>query len=184
MIPPGASAPPPRLAWVELPFAERSALERKLENLYGQPNDRAAFDALAPDKQQALLIISRRLRELSLWWCVRRVENVYGEGGVGMNFSAWPALRAALARHPLFTPRWADHGDSAGGFRERGRKFAALHFLRAWAKPGEEFPRWSVHFDLYNPLASPANALRHWVREARRSETPDWQTIDKALRAG
>jgi hypothetical protein len=181
VISPGASAPPPHLAWVDLPFGERFALERKLENLFGQADDRAAFDALALDKQQALLIISRRLRDLSLWWCIRRVENVYGEGGVGMNFSAWPALYAALARHPLFTPRWANHRGSAGGFRERGRKLAVLHFLRAEGAGGNW--RWSVHFDLYNPLASPANALRHWLRESWRGLAPDWQAIDKALRA-
>ncbi|HEV7842307.1 MAG TPA: hypothetical protein VGO69_01350, partial [Pyrinomonadaceae bacterium] len=75
-----------RLRWQELSDEARDALEQKLKGLYGAERDEAAFDNLVVDKQQALLLLTNRLRELALWASVRRVENVYGTGGVGMNF--------------------------------------------------------------------------------------------------
>ena len=64
----------------------RVELQQKLAGLYGRGGDAEAFDALELDKQQSLLIFVRRLNHLQLWSVVRRVENVYGTGGVGMNF--------------------------------------------------------------------------------------------------
>ena len=157
--------------------ATRAALERKLEGLYGATRDETAFDALAVDKQQALLILVRRWRELNLWETVRRVENVYGIGGVGMNFAAWPLLESTLDRRDDFTRWFATHGDTAGGFLERGRARGALHVLYV---DGTE-RRWAAHFDLYNPWVSPINAWRHLLHEKMRGETPDWQAIKAAL---
>ena len=97
--------PDPRrlgLSWRDLPAELRAALMDKLAGLYEQDSDESAFDSLAVDKQQALLILTHRLRELSLWAAVERVENVYGEGGVGMNFAARPTLLEMLRRHPRF----------------------------------------------------------------------------------
>jgi hypothetical protein len=157
----------------------RAALEGKLEGLYGHDGDERAFDALAFDKQQSLLIFARRLGVLNLWQPVARIENVYGEGGVGMNFSADDRLAARLLARDDFTRLWAAHRQSgANGFRERRRTRAALHFLYK----GEGRERvWSVHFDLYNPLASPVNAWRHLFREHLRGATPDWRAIAAAL---
>jgi hypothetical protein len=166
------------LRWRELSSDARAALERKLEGLYGHERDESAFDSLAVDKQQALLILMRRLRELKLWDTVRRVENVYGEGGTGMNFIAWPLLESTLRRRNDFTAWFATHGDTNGGFIERGRTRAALHILYV---EGEQQRRWAAHFDLYNPWTSPLNAWRHLLHEKLRRETPGWLVIRSAL---
>lgn len=167
----------PQLRWQELPEATRAALARKLEGLYGQARDEAAFDALAPDKQQALLALLRRFRELGFWEAVRRIENVYGEGGVGMNFKAWPVLLSMLRERADFTTLFANHPGNTGGFLERKKLCASLHFLFI---DGEE-RQWAVHFDLYNPWASPLNAWRHLLHEKLRGETPDWKAINTFL---
>jgi len=166
------------MRWQELTELERTLLERKLEGLFGHERDESAFNSLAQDKQQALLLLMHRFRELKLWDAVRRIENVYGEGGVGMSFQAWPVLLSELKRRDNFTALFANHKDNTGGFLERGKKRASLHFLyidEAGAR------RWAVHFDLYNPWASPLNAWRHLLHEKIRGETPDWKAIGASL---
>jgi hypothetical protein len=165
------------MRWRDLTEETRRALARKLEGLYGQERDAAAFDLLAEDKQQALLILKGRLGDLGLWEAVRRVENVYGLGGVGMSFTAWPQLLSALRARADFTQLFAKHSDNSGGFLERGRTRASLHFLYI----DGAVRSWAVHFDLYNPWASPLNAWRHLLHEKLRGATPDWKTIKKAL---
>jgi hypothetical protein len=166
------------LSWRELDAGVRAALEGKLKGLYGAERDEIAFDALSVDKQQALLLTVRRWRELELWETVRRVSNVYGMGGVGMNFTAWPLLASTLDRRSDFTRLFAKHGDTSGGFLERGRRLAALHIL--YVDGGDE-RSWAAHFDLYNPWVSPMNAWRHLLHEKMRRETPDWRVIRDAL---
>jgi hypothetical protein len=174
------------LAWQELPADVRAALEGRLEGLYnatsdvgeaGEAGDASVFDALPVDKQQALLIFVRRLSRLRLWRAVVRVTNVYGEGGVGLEFIAAPGLKSRLRRDRRFTARFAAHRDTAEGFYEFRRPTAALHFLRA-RRGGRE---WAVHFDLYAPLASPLSALRHLWHEKLRAETPRWEEIAASL---
>jgi hypothetical protein len=165
------------LRWRDLSPRTRAALARRLEGLYGHERDESAFDSLAVDKQQALLIFARRWRELKLWDVVRRVENVYGEGGVGINFSAWPLLESTLRGRGDFTPWFAAHRDTDGGFLERGRPRAALHILYV----DDVERRWAAHFDLYNPWSSPVNAWRHLLHEKIRGETPGWRNISAAL---
>ncbi|MBD0372927.1 MAG: hypothetical protein ICV60_18935 [Pyrinomonadaceae bacterium] len=167
-----------RIIWRELSIEARDELERKIKDLYGAASAEAAFDNLEIDKQQALLLLMHRLRELKLWEQVRRVENVYGEGGVGMNFLAWHGLLAELRRRKDFTTRFATHRGNAGGFIERGRSRASLHFLYQY-KDGRG--AWAVHFDLYNPWASPASAVRHLFYEKMKGATPDWQTVRALL---
>jgi hypothetical protein len=166
-----------RLHWDDLPGVLRGELARKLAGLYGRADTADAFDALAADKQQALLLFAARLGELNLWREVESVENVYGVGGVGMNFRARRTLAAALAAHRQFTSRFAAHADCAEGFFERGRPRAALHFLRL--KGGASL--WSVHFDLHAPAATPLSALRHFWSEKVRGRTPGWEAIKSAL---
>jgi hypothetical protein len=167
----------PTLRWRELPIRTREALDRRLEGLYGATRDEEAFNALAADKQWALLILARRFLELRLWEAVRRIENVYGEGGVGMNFDAWPMLYSTLKRREDFTSRFANHGDTTGGFIERGVGRASLHIL--YVDNGKR--RWAAHFDLYNPWASPMNAWRHLLNEKLRGYTPDWHAIGASI---
>ena len=155
----------------------RAALKHKLEGLYEHATDERAFNTLAVDKQWALLIFVRRLRELNLWDAVLRVENVYGEGGVGMNFAAQPLMLAMLRGRPDFTRRFAAHHDSSGGFLEQRRSRAALHFLYV----DDRKLRWAVHFDLYSPLALPLSAWRHLWHEKIRGLTPDWRAIKSSL---
>lgn len=167
----------PTLRWRELPFRTQEALDRRLEGLYGVTRDEEAFNALAADKQWALLILARRFLELKLWEAVRRVENVYGQGGVGMNFDAWPMLHSTLRRRRDFTSRFANHGDTTGGFIERGVGRASLHIL--FVDNGKR--RWAAHFDLYNPWASPVNAWQHLLHEKLRGYTPDWRAISASI---
>lgn len=169
---------PSALKWRELPAFIRAALDRKLEGLYANAgNDESIFDALAIDKQQALLILVRRLTSLKLWDTVHRIENLYGEGGVGMNFTAWPFIRSTLERRSDFTTLFARHHNTEGGFIERRTGRASLHILFA----DKEAQHWEAHFDLYNPWASPLNAWRHLLHEKIRHETPDWRVIATAL---
>lgn len=172
------TTPPPDagpLEWRDLAAFERSLLARKLEGVYNFASDAVAFDALATDKQQALLIFARRFDAYGLWRYIRRVANIYGLGGVGMNFEAWPGLYAALRRHANFHHRF-----TPASFREKKRRRAALHLRRDLMSA----PRWSAHFDDHNPLHSPAEAWHHCYREAYLRHTPCWQDIDKALRDG
>lgn len=163
--------------WHELPESVRRALNRKLEGLYGGRDDEAVFDSLAVDKQQALLILVRRFRALKLWDTVRRIENLWGEGGVGMDFVAWPLIRSSLDRRAEFTKWFARHRGTSGGFVERRAGRASLHILYRDGGPR----RWEAHFDLYNPWTSPRNAWRHLLHEKLRKETPNWQLIGAAL---
>ena len=86
-------------------------------------------------------------------------------------------LEATLNRRKDFTRRWARHGDTSGGFYEKLRDRAVLHFLYVDATPR----RWYVHFDLYSPVYSPASTFRHVRYEFIRKVTPDWRMIKKAL---
>ncbi|HVF86891.1 MAG TPA: hypothetical protein VM866_04845 [Pyrinomonadaceae bacterium] len=174
------AADPPPLTWRQLPPDVRVDLQQKLIGLYGRGADAEAFDALELDKQQSLLIFVRRLNHLQLWSVVRRVENVYGTGGVGMNFISWPSISAALSGRRDFTKLFAKHRGSLKGFRERRRESAALHFL---CEDDRREYRWSVHFDLHNPLSSPSSAWRHLTQEKLRAMSPGWRTIRDKLSA-
>jgi hypothetical protein len=169
-----------QLVWSELADNVRDALIGKLAGLWDAITDEAAFNALSIDKQQALLLILARLQEKELWHLIRNITNVYGEGGVGIEFSSWPQLESTLSRHSDFTRRWANHRDTSGGFYEKSRKSAVLHFLYVNATPR----RWYVHFDLYSPVHSAASAFRHVRHEFIRKTTPDWRMIKKALARG
>ena len=167
------------LRWHALAPHTRALLEGKLRGLYGLAGEEAAFDDLATDKQQALLLIAGRLSELKLWDAVRRVENVYGTNGVGMNFEAWPELASRLRSRGDFTRLFARHRGNAGGFIEKGRALANIHFLYQEKQAHER--RWAVHFDLYNPLSSPKGAWRHLLHEKIGGLTPDWRMVRAAL---
>lgn len=163
--------------WRDLTENERDALARKLEGLYGGGSSESVFDSLVVDKQQALLILMRRLVVLELWSAVRRIENLYGTGGVGMSFQAWPFIKSSLERRRDLTTWWARHRNTSIGFIERGTNRASLHIL---CDEGQA-DNWEAHFDLYNPWASPMNAWRHLLHEKIRHETPDWRVVGRAL---
>lgn len=162
-----------RLNWEGLSKETRARLERKLEGLYGAQSDGEAFDYLVLDKQQALLLLMRRLSELDLWSTIARIENVYGEGGVGMSFKAWPFLLSTLREHRAFTSLFAKHHNNSGGFMEFKRPRGSLHFCYV----DGEIREWAVHFDIYNPWASPLNAWRHLLHEKINREAANWKII-------
>lgn len=150
----------------------------RLAGLWGAPDDESAFNSLSLDKQQALLLLARRLDAKDLWHAVKRVQNVYGDGGVGLNFVAWPYLENTLSRRDDFTRRFAKRKNVRGGFYEKGRRNAALHFLYHDGSP----LRWHVHFDLYNPVFSPITALRHMRHEYFGKLRPNWRMIVEAFK--
>ena len=174
------SADVEQLVWSDLSADLRDALAGRLTGLWEAATDEAAFNSLSVDKQQALLLLLSRLQDKELWHLVRNITNVYGEGGVGIEFTSWPQLEATLSRHNDFTRRWANHRDTSGGFYEKSRKTAVLHFLYVNATPR----RWYVHFDLYSPVHSAVSAFKHVRHEFIRKATPDWRTIKKALLRG
>lgn len=175
----GRDAPAPR--WAELAAEARAQLAGRLAGLYGHGTDESAFDSLAEDKRQTLLIFVRRFSRFGLWGGVERVTNVYGEGGVGIEFVVRKDFSATLGSHPRFTPRFAGHGaDSAGGFYEKRRPRAALHFLRMRAGPNI----WAAHFDGHGPLAGPMSLLRHLWHEVVRGRTPGWREVKVLLGYG
>ena len=169
---------PALLRWSDLPYGSREALSGKLSGLWGAATDAAAFDALAIDKQQALLIILARLQEKNLWSFVKKINNVYGEGGVGIGFDAWPGLKAAFIRRKDFTRLFANHGDTDGGFYERRRSTAVLHFLYQNGNP----LKWYLHFDLYSPVHTVRSGYLHMRHEFLSKLTPDWRMIKTFLK--
>jgi hypothetical protein len=165
------------LTWRELPYETREALTGKLTGLWGAASDEAAFNNFPLDKQQALLILVSRLGAKGLWQLISRIDNVYGEGGVGIGFCAWPFIISTLRRRKDFTRFMANHKGTTGGFYERGRAGAVLHFIYEAGKP----PRWYVHFDLYSPVHSPVSAMKHLRHEFLGKLTPDWKMIKNCL---
>ena len=166
------------LRWRDLSDELREALKEKLTGLWGSTGDEEVFDSLAIDKQQALLLILSRLRDKGLWHFVKHVNNVYGEDGVGIEFTAGPVLESTIARRKDFTRWLAKHRDTSAGFYEKGRAEAALHFLCVEQTP----PKWYVHFDLYSPVHSVSSAFKHLLVEYLRKVTPNWRVIEQSLK--
>jgi hypothetical protein len=168
----------PVLTWIHLNESTRFALSGKLDGLFGWSRTEEAFDSLAASRQQALLLLLSRFRKVKLWDAVRNITNVYGEGGVGVEFIAWPILRSALDRRRDFTKLLAGHRNNEGGFRERKKAAGpALHIVMVETV----INRWAAHFDLYDPLLSITNLWRHIYREGWRREHPGWREIGGPL---
>ena len=167
----------PLLQWVDLSRETKAFLQGKLAGLWGAETDEAAFNSWSPDKKYALLLLLNRIRAKELWHLVKRIDNVYGEGGVGLQFDAWPMIEYTLSRRKDFTRRFANHKDTSGGFYEKGRAEAVLHFLYQDGQPR----KWYVHFDLYSPVHSPGSAWKHLRYEFLSKRKPDWRMIAKSL---
>ena len=165
------------LTWADLSEETKDLLTGKLRGLWGAASDAAAFDSWPLDKQRALLLLLKRMHEKKLWHLVRRITNVYGEGGVGLQFEAWPMIESTLTRRKDFTRLMANHKDTHGGFYERKRAAAVLHFLFQEGAPRT----WYVHFDLYSPVHSPGSAWKHLRHEFVGKVKPDWRMIEKFL---
>ena len=167
------------LTWITLSSETRELLSGRLVGIWGAASDEAAFDSWPLDKKQALLLLAERLNDKGLWQLVKQVTNVYGEGGVGIQFIAWPMIESTLKRRSDFTRRFANHKDTSGGFYEKTREDAVLHFLFQEGEPRQ----WYVHFDLYSPVHSVTSALKHLRHEFIGGLKPDWQMIAKSLKA-
>jgi hypothetical protein len=166
-----------RLRWGDLSNDVRIALAGKLSGLWGATGEEEAFNSLSVDKQQALLLIVSRFVEKGLWEGVKKIINLYGEGGVGLEFTSWPTMHSTLSRRKDFTQLLAKHSDTEGAFYEKGRAEAALHLLYV-----EETPRkWYVHFVLYSPVHSPSSAFKHFRHELSGKVRPDWRVIKRRL---
>jgi hypothetical protein len=162
-----------QLNWLQLSPAARLDLAGKLDGLYGHASAPAAFEYLAVDKQQALLLLRQRLAGVGLWQHIRQVQNVYGVGGVGVEFTAWPSFLEALRWHRGFTKRLAARRGVTGGFRELRVRRGCLHLL--YTGKTDQDRLWNAHFDMYGPLFSPANTVRHLWSEYLNKGTPDWK---------
>jgi len=163
--------------WQDIAEPARWALQGKLSGLFGAASDETAFNDCAFDKQQTLLLLAARLEEKGLWHIIRKINNVYGQGGVGIGFSAWPMIESTLRGRRDFTRWFANHKDTSGGFYEKGRAEAVLHFLYVEGEPR----KWYVHFDLYSPVYSLRSAINHLRHEFFGRLTPDWRLIHEHL---
>jgi hypothetical protein len=92
-----------------------------------------------------------------------------------MYFSSDFDLESELSNRKDFTRRFARHRDNSGGFIEKRRHRASLHFLYI------ENPRgtrdWHVHLDLYGPMGSFLSTTQHLYYERWQRFRPDWQTM-------
>jgi len=167
------------LLWQDLPDDLREALAGKLSALWGAASDEAAFDGFAVERQQALLLVLSRLRAKRLWQVIAKIDNVYGDGGVGIAFTAAPLILTTLRDRRDFTRFLAKHKGTAGGFYEKGRASAVLHFIYQ----GGEQQKWYLHFDLYSPVHSLLSAFKHLRYELFGRVTPDWRMIQERLHA-
>lgn len=168
------------LTWARLTPATRELLAGRLSGLWNAPTDAEAFDSWPLDKQQAMLMLLDRMHVKGLWQLVKRVTNVYGEGGVGLEFVAWPMIESTLSARRDFTRWFARHKGTSGGFYEKQRSAAILHFLFREGDP----PTWYVHFDLYSPVHTPLSAFRHLRHEVVGKVRPDWRVIARYLNPG
>lgn len=160
---------------LEDPSSMPSEFRGKLEGMYGWGTDEKVYAALPRDKRAALLLITRRLRQKDLWHAVGRIVNVYGVGGVGLYFGALNDLESQLGARKDFTRRFARHRDNSGGFLERNRRHASLHFLYIDRPGGER--EWHVHLDLYGPMGSFLSTSKHLLHERWRKFRPDWRMM-------
>ena len=165
--------------WLELSERERDRYATKLSGIYGHEGDAAAYNALTYDKHEALRLISDRLARADLWKYVGKIVNVYGLGGVGMYFSAVGDLAAELDQRREFTRWFARHHDNSGGFLEKGRKHASLHFL--YIDPPAGGRDWHVHLDLYGGWGSVITAVQHLYWERWRKYRPDWRIMKQRI---
>jgi len=160
---------------VENPAAMPSEFRDRLEGLYGWGSDQEVYAALPVDKRAALLLVTRRLMQVDLWRAVGRIVNVYGQGGVGMYFSSLIDLESELEQRKSFTRYFARHRDNTGGFLEKHRRHASLHFLYI-DRPDTE-REWHVHLDLYGPMGSAVTVANHLLHERWRKYRPDWRIM-------
>ena len=161
--------------WTELPESIRCSLQGKLAGLYGYAEDATAFAAMAQDKRETLVLLMRRLVGLDLWKGVGKIVDVYGQGGVGMYFSATSDLDSALRSRSNFSRKFARHRHNSGGFLERNRRRAALHFL--YIDNGRGTRDWHVHLDFYGPIGSFFSTTQHLYYERWQKFRPDWQVM-------
>src|ERR1044071_9225094 len=103
----------PVLTWTTLSAPTRELLRGKLAGLWGAASDGDAFDSWPLDKKQALLLLLDRLDAKGLWDLVKRVTNVYGEGGVGIEFEAWPRIKSTRSERCDLMPRFVNHKDTS-----------------------------------------------------------------------
>ena len=167
-------------AWAGISQERRERYQNKLGGLYGHDGDEAAYNALTRDKQEALDLLSGRLISLDLWRHVGRIVNVYGRGGVGMYFIAVSDLESDLRSRRQFTRTFARHRDNTGGFLEKGRRHASLHFLYIDPQDGER--EWHVHLDLYGGWGSIVTAIQHLYYERWRKFRPDWKIMKQFVK--
>ncbi len=160
---------------LEDPSSMPAEFRGRLEGMYGWGSDQEVYAALPQDKRAALLLIAIRLWQKDLWNAVGRIVNVYGVGGVGLYFGALIDLESELKARRDFTRRFARHRDNSGGFIERNRRHASLHFLYIDRPDAER--EWHVHLDLYGPMGSFLSTSKHLLHERWRKFRPDWRMM-------
>jgi hypothetical protein len=163
----------------ELPEPMPEQFRGKLTGLYGVDGDENVYRALPRDKREALSLLARRLIEVDLWRAVGKIVNVYGLGGVGFYFSATFDLESELQRRKDFTRKFARQRGNSGGFLEKGRRAASLHFLYIDPPSGER--EWHAHLDLYGPWGSLMSIAKHLRHEHWGTFHPDWRIMKRAV---
>jgi hypothetical protein len=166
-----------QMLWKDLPAGVREALTGKLAGLWQHPTDEDFFNWCPVDKQQTLLIMASRLMAKGLWHPVEKITDVWGVHGVGIKFIPAAGVLGMLRSRKDFTRFMARHKGTTGGFYEKGRGDAVLHFIYTDGDPQE----WGIHFDLYSPLHSLPSIFKHLRYEFLGHLFPDWQMIKDRL---
>jgi hypothetical protein len=167
------------ILWKDLSREVQDALAGRLAGLWGHATDEEVFSACSVAKQQTLLIMASRLQAKELWHLIQKVINVWGEHGVGIDFSPAERVDAMLRARKDFTTFMANHKGTTGGFYEKGRSDAILHFIYTDGTP----QKWGVHFDLYSPVHSPLSVFKHLRHEFIGNLFPDWRMVQERLGA-
>lgn len=167
------------MLWENIPAEVREALTGKLAGLWQHATDEDFFNSCLVDKQQTLLMMAARLQAKDLWHLVEKIIDVWGEHGVGIRFTPAAGTVELLRSRKDFTRFMANHKGTTGGFYEKGRGDAILHFIYTDGEPQE----WGVHFDLYSPVHSLASIYKHLRHEFFGKLFPDWRMIKERLDA-
>lgn len=94
-----------------------------------------------------------------------------------MYFGATLDLESELRRRKDFTRKFARHRDNTGGFLEKSRRRASLHFL--YIDPPSGVREWHVHLDLYGPMGSFMSIAKHLRHEHWGTFRPDWRIMKR-----
>lgn len=108
------------MLWKGLSGDVQEALAGKLSGLWGAASDEDAFNGCVVDKQQTLLLMTSRLQAKDLWQQIQKIINVWGEHGVGIDFSPADGVEAMFRARKISRALWQTTKTQPADFTKRG----------------------------------------------------------------